>query len=96
MKEKELRELSECGLCKQKIGAGMGIIPTFAKITVEKYILNMPALQRQQGLGMMISPGLATVMGADEDLAKKIESVTFSVCPECMSIHSDIFEKEAR
>ena len=83
MKEQELRAAAECALCDQKIGNSR--VPLFYRVTVERYGVNLAAVQRQQGLGMMLgSPALAMVMGADEDLATRVmEPVTVTVCEAC-------------
>lgn len=84
MKEKELRELSTCGLCNKKLGqtgAGLGL---FYKVTVERFMLDPGACSRQTGLGMMIGAQIAAVMGADEDLAKAVMTpITMMVCEDC-------------
>lgn len=47
----------------------------------------MDALQRQQGLGMMLGGhgDLAMVMGPDEDMAEAITDVEITLCEECAS-----------
>ena len=82
MKEKELREHQECNLCKQKIGkAGL---PIFYTATIKTYGLKMDALQRQQGLGMMIGGTLAMHMGTNEDLAEQVgDSAEITICADC-------------
>lgn len=83
MKEKELRERAACALCARKIGetSPLGL---FYKVTVERYMIDPAAAQRQTGLGLMIGAGLAAVMGPDEDLAKAVMTpITFTVCEDC-------------
>lgn len=81
MKEKELRDMSVCGICKKKIGASG--VPMFFRVTIEQYVLDVRAVQRQNALGIMIGAPLAQVMGPDEDLAKKTHGVKIPVCFKC-------------
>ena len=82
MKEQELRENSYCAMCHKPI-ASSGI-PMFWRVTVEHFGLNMPALQRQHGLGMMLGGTLARAMGPDEDLAEPvIDPVKLPICENC-------------
>lgn len=83
MKEKELRENSKCSFCGKGV-ATAGIL--FWRIKIERFGLDLQALQRQQGLGMMLGGhgGLAMVMGPDEDMAQSlIDPVTLIVCQAC-------------
>lgn len=83
MKEAELREVATCKLCQKKIGhTGM---PLFWRVRVERYGLKKDALDRQQGLTMMLGgrAQLAAMMGPDEDMAEKISSTEFTICEEC-------------
>ncbi len=87
MKEKELRQLSTCSFCNEKLFAN-NVVPMFWTMKVSQYILDTAALQRQTGLEMMMggAAGLAQVMSPNEDLAKEIgEEKTLSVCMECMT-----------
>lgn len=81
MKERELREHADCDYCTRPIGA-CGL-PGFHVVEVKSYSLDLAALQRQQGLGMMIPPALAMVMGPDEELAKEFQSVKTTMCWKC-------------
>jgi hypothetical protein len=81
MKEKELREVAECAVCGKKIG-DCGL-PMFFRVRIQQYIVDGRALQRQAGLGMMIGPQLAMVMGADEDLATMLLEREITVCCAC-------------
>ena len=71
LKEAELRALATCAHCHKKISETG--IPTFFKVTIESHILNIPAIQRQQGLGMILGGGLALHMGADEDMTVTLD-----------------------
>lgn len=82
MKERELREAATCAVCGDKIGKG-GV--HFYRVKVDMHVLNLPALQRQQGLAMMMNGNgmLASVMGPDEDMTEVTQSAEFTVCGEC-------------
>lgn len=81
MKEAELRAAATCHVCKRKIGETR--LPLLYRVHIERHILNMAALQRQQGLGMMIGGMLASVMGPDEDMTTMIHQCTVTVCEPC-------------
>lgn len=57
----------------------------FWVLKLEAYRLDLPALQRQQGLAMSLggSGALAQVMGPDEELAEKIEDHEYTLCSNC-------------
>ncbi len=83
MREKELRECSVCSFCGSKIGAGG---PFFWRVKIERFVLNIQACQRQQGLGMLLGGhgGLAQIMGPDEDLAVELlKPITLISCEPC-------------
>ncbi len=81
MKEEELRAVSTCGICTEKIGKSA--MPMFFRVRIDRYALDGAAMQRQQGLGLQIGGQLAQVMGPDEDLAKKIHTNELTVCMNC-------------
>lgn len=82
MKERELRKHAKCDLCGK--GIGHTGLPLFWRITVERFGINMPAVQRQTGLAMMIGGPLASIMGPDEDMAQSVmEAATLTVCESC-------------
>lgn len=83
MKEKELRESSTCGICNKKIGASG--VPLFYRVRIQRYGLKFDALNRQQGLAMMLGGNgfLAGMMGPDEDMAEKISDIEVTVCEDC-------------
>ena len=82
MKEKALREHAICSLCRQKIGASG--LPMFWTVEINQYVIDMAAMQRQQGLGLMLGGALAMHMGPGEDLAKTIgEPAKLTVCANC-------------
>ena len=83
MKEKELRKVANCAMCKKPIGhTGL---PLFWRIRIQRYGLKIGALKRQQGLTMMLGghAELAAVMGPDEDMAEKISGVEITLCEKC-------------
>ncbi|MGM3021142.1 hypothetical protein ACS2UM_27240, partial [Bacillus cereus group sp. BC317] len=63
MKEAELRQHATCSLCHKPIGHTR--LPLFWKVTVERFGVDLQAVQRQHGLGLMIGAPLASVMGPD-------------------------------
>ena len=84
MKEDELRRLSKCAACGRKIGQTQ--IPILWKLTLERHFLDLGAIQRQNGLAMMLGGNglLARVMGADEDMTKPImDKLTVMICDDC-------------
>lgn len=85
MKEKELRELSTCISCSEKIGEKP--IPMFWKVTTERHLLDTQAVSRQQGLTMMMGGNaeLAYHMGANEEMTHKMsETKTVMICDQCV------------
>lgn len=81
MKERELRHHAQCDSCGKKI-LSKGI-PLFYVVTVERYAVDMKALQRQAGVEMMLNNNvpLAQVMGPNEDLAERISGpVKLTIC----------------
>ena len=84
MKEKELRESANCVVCGKPFGhTGL---PLFWRVTVERIGVDMKALERLQGLTMMLNgnAALASIMGLDEDLARPMmEPVRVTICETC-------------
>lgn len=84
MKEKELRAHAKCSIChKGLLSTGL---PLFYRLKVERFGLDMNALQQQQGLAMFFGgyAMLAQIMGADRDMAHPVmEPVTLTVCEAC-------------
>lgn len=82
MKEAELRKHATCSLCRKPIGHTR--LPLFWKVTVERFGIDLLAVQRQQGLGLMIGAPLAAVMGPDETMARPVmEPKVLTVCETC-------------
>lgn len=83
MKESELREAATCGLCNKKIGQSG--VPLFMRVNVQRHGLLAPAIQRQQGLAMMLGGNglLASVMGPNDNMTDIISENTITVCEIC-------------
>lgn len=82
MKESELRRRAKCSRCKQTLGHSG--LPIFAVVRHQDYGVDIAAIQRQQGLGMMIGAELAMHMGPDEDLAKVVgNEADLTLCASC-------------
>ena len=84
MKEKELRQFTTCAVCKKKIGVTGS--PTFWILTAERHMLNIDAIERQEGLARMFGGNalLAQHMGPDDDMTEKImEPQKIMICEHC-------------
>ncbi len=82
MKEAELRKHTTCSLCKKPIGHTK--LPLFWRVTVERFGIDVQAVQRQHGLTLMIGAPLAAVMGPDETMARPLmEPKVLTVCETC-------------
>ena len=84
MKENELRESAKCGVCEK--GFGHTGIPLFLRITIERFGIDMIAVQRQDGLAALVgSSPLANVMGTDADMTKPMmDPVKVTICEDCI------------
>lgn len=77
------RDLTACAVC------GKGVMhdgtPTFYRIQIEHYVVDIRAVQRQCGLEQMLggAAALAQVMGPDDDMAKRAYAGTAIVCQPC-------------
>jgi hypothetical protein len=83
MKKDELRKATKCAVCQKPFGwTG---IPSFWRISIERHHVNMNAIQRQDGLAMMLgSSKLASVMGTDEEMTKPLmDRVEVTICEMC-------------
>lgn len=90
MNERYLRKHAVCSLCEEPIGhTGL---PLFWRVTVERFGLDMRAVQQQDGLAAMLnSPALAQIMGPDREMAKAMmDPVVLTVCELCASKPSAI------
>ena len=86
MKETELRKHGTCSLCGEKILNGG--FPVFWRVTVEQFGVDLAACRRQDGLTAMLGGNamLASVMGADEDLARRVcEPDVLTLCLPCVA-----------
>lgn len=85
MKERELRESATCAACQRKLGrTEMPLL--FYRVRIERFGIKADAVERQQGLAMMLGGNglLASVMGADEDMAVEVmDPVTVTICEGC-------------
>jgi hypothetical protein len=84
MKRAELLKHATCSLCNLPIGKSG--LPLFWKVTVERFGLDVPAIQRQDGMGQMMGGhhGLAAFMGPDEDMAKSVmDPAIATICETC-------------
>lgn len=83
MKSDEIRANAICKVCGKKFGESG--LPLFWRVTVQRFFVDMAAVQRQSGLEMMLgNVALAAVMGPNEDLAKPMmDPVTVTVCESC-------------
>lgn len=88
MKLDELRTLTDCKLCGEKIGKNL----TFHVVTVQRFMLDPGAIQRHAGLEMMTSPSIAAIMGTNEDMAHALRDtpIKFSVCQNCIIRQFDL------
>lgn len=82
MKEEEIRSVATCAVCKKKFGhTGL---PMFWRVKIERYVVDMKALRRLDGLAALLgSPVLASAMGPDEPLARQALEVNITVCENC-------------
>ncbi len=84
MKENALREIVDCGICLKP--SGFTGIPLFWRITIERFGVDMAAVQRQDGLAQMLgSSQLANIMGTDADMTKPMmDPVKVTICEDCI------------
>ena len=76
-------ELTKCVICDQGVMHDNNI--AFNRITFERFVVDIRAVQRQHGLELQLGNAtLANVMGPDEDIAKQMgESEVAIICDEC-------------
>ena len=87
MREAELREVCTCAHCGKKIGETG--LPLFYRVTIERHGIDLKAVQRQQGLTMMLggNAAIAQAMGADEHLTiRLVDPFTVTVCEPCSQL----------
>ena len=83
MKEKELRERTECCVCGKPFGhTGL---PTFWTIKIERHVIDINAVKRQDGLAQMLGSSLlAQSIGPDEEMTKVVEGPLMgTICETC-------------
>ena len=88
MKERELREHAKCDVCQKKLGETG--LPIFWVVTAERHGLDVNAIQRQQGLTMMMNgnAAIAAAMGPDEEMTVQLMPPTkVTVCEICSQSH---------
>jgi hypothetical protein len=83
MKEKDLRKYHKCDNCGRKIGQTM--LPILWRVSLVQHGLEAGAIQRQQGLAMMMGGNglMANIMGPDEDMTQVINEAELMICQEC-------------
>ena len=77
------REITTCACCGKGIGHNRSL--NFYRITIESHVVNLPAVQRQTGLEMMLgSAAIAAVMGPDEPMSMIFDETKPAVlCFDC-------------
>ena len=90
----ELRKFANCGVCDNKILSSG--IPMFWRVTLERFGVEMKAVDRQQGLTMFMggSALLANVMGADEEMTTSMldQPIRFTVCEKCAGENISLYQ----
>jgi hypothetical protein len=85
------KEFKPCVICGRGMMHSGNVV--FYKVSIAKVIINLPAVQRQHGLEMMLggSGKLAEVMGPNEPLAYG-DSVVYTglICDHCASGASQV------
>lgn len=96
-------DLQKCVLCDNGVMRGNQL--TFSRVTIERLVVDVRAVQRRDGLenvfgGGSVGARLAGVMGTDEDLAKSLGKKEFLVCDRCGSLDEvsilELNEREPR
>lgn len=81
MKQNEFKKCANCGI-------GMAAKNVFFyRVKVEQMVLDISAIQRQQGLEQMMGAAapIAVALGSDEDLAKCMSTAEILLCGDCGS-----------
>lgn len=83
MRERELRAAAKCAFCGK--GFMESGLPLFYRVRIQRFGVDMSAVRRQSGFEQMLggAAALARVMGPDEEMAKPLHSVEFTVCETC-------------
>jgi hypothetical protein len=84
MKAADLLMHAKCSVCLNPIGHTQ--LPLFWVVRVERHGIDLRAVQRHDGLAMMLgSAHLAEIMGPDEELTQPVmEAIELTVCERCM------------
>jgi hypothetical protein len=94
MREDELRKHAICSKCKNRIGHTG--VPIFWTLKIDRIGIKMDAIQRQQGLAMMLGGNalLAQVMGPNEDMTQPMmDTIEITLCEECAHPIMELIEK---
>lgn len=92
-------DLQRCCRCGKGLG-DCGL--TFYRVTVERFMLHLPNIQRRHGLETFFGGGgagaaLAGAMGTDDDLARPITlPVQVLICEDCAIRPGPLMELEPR
>lgn len=80
VKQRGLRKCAMCGLGVMHCG-----LPIFFRLKIQRYGIDMRAVQAQHGLEQMIGNAvIASVLGTDADLAKPInDEQDLFICETC-------------
>lgn len=83
MRVRELREAAKCAFCGK--GFMESGLPLFYRVRIQRFGVDMGAVRRQSGLEQMLggAAALAQVMGPNEEMAKPLHTVEFTVCETC-------------
>lgn len=74
------RDLAPCAACGKRHEALV-----FYRVTVEHYAMDLAAMNRQVGLGMMMggNAAIAAALGPDDDMAKQLDKSIVILCLDC-------------
>lgn len=84
MKERELRDHVACSFCGRQLGKTR--LPLFWTVSVRRYGLNLPAIQRQSGLATFLGGNalVAAALGPDDEMADPLTDVIeLTMCEKC-------------
>lgn len=79
LKESDLAPCAACGKAHED--------PIFYRVTVETYAMDLGAIRRQIGLGMMMggNAAIASAFSPNEDMAKQLDKSSVMLCLDCAS-----------
>lgn len=83
MKERELREHTDCDSCQKPIGASG--LPCFFTVHLRRHGIRLERVGRQSAFAGVMGGNahLAMVMGPDEELTETLLDVRLTVCETC-------------